>query len=93
MNGTTLRIAAAVACVAALAAPSSALAAKPKKHRVAHQTQQVLVPHKYLAGGDGIELTTPAPGVRINLFDPVQLAQGLGNQILGQLGLPAIPTV
>jgi hypothetical protein len=95
MNGTTLRIATAVACVAALAAPGSALAAKPKKHRVAHKTQQVIVPHKYLAGGDGIELTTPAAGVRVNLFDPLQVATNLGNQALGQLGLPpvVVPTV
>ena len=92
MNGTTLRIAAAVACVAALAAPTGALA-KPTKHRVAHQTQQVLVPHKYLAGGDGIELTPWPANTRLNLFDPVQLAQGLGNQLLGQLGLPPLPTV
>jgi hypothetical protein len=95
MNGTTLRIATAVACVAALAAPGSALAAKAKKHRVAHKTQQVVVPHKYLAGGDGIELTTPTPGVRVNLFDPLQVATNLGNQALGQLGLPpvVVPTV
>ena len=90
MNGTTLRTAAAVACVAALVAPGSALAAK-KKHRVAHKTQQVLVPHKYDAGGDGIELSAPTAGVRVNLFDPVQLATALGNQALGQLGLPPLP--
>jgi hypothetical protein len=92
MNGTTLRIAAAVACVAALATPGSALAAK-KKHRVAHKTQQVVVPHKYDAGGDGIELTAPTPGVRVNLFDPVQLATTLGNDVLGQLGLPPLPAL
>jgi hypothetical protein len=92
MNGTTLRTVAAVTCVAALVAPGSALAAK-KKHRVAHQTQQVVVPHKYDAGGDGIELSSPIPGVRVNLFDPVQLATTLGNQALVQLGLPPLPTV
>jgi hypothetical protein len=90
MNGTTLRIGAAVACVAALAAPGSALA-KSKKHRVSHKAQSVLVPHKYDAGGDGIELTSPAPGERVNLFDPVQFAQALGNQALAQLGLPPLP--
>jgi hypothetical protein len=90
MNGTTLRVVTAAACIAALAAPGSALAAK-KKHRVVHKAQQVLVPHKYDAGGDGIELTSPTPGVRVNLFDPVQLATTLGNQALTQLGLPPLP--
>ena len=89
MNGTTLRIAAAVGCIAALAAPGSALA-KAKKHRVAHKTQQVLVPHKYDAGGDGMELTPVPDGVRVNLFDPLQVAQALGNNALTQLGLPPI---
>ena len=89
MNGTTLRIAAAVGCIAALAAPGSALA-KAKKHRVAHKTQQVLVPHKYDAGGDGIELTPVPDGVRVNLFDPLAVAQALGDNALAQLGLPPI---
>jgi hypothetical protein len=89
MNGTTLRIAAAVGCIAALAAPGSALA-KAKKHRVAHKTQQVLVPHKYDAGGDGMDLTPVPDGVRVNLFDPLQVAQALGNNALTQLGLPPI---
>ena len=93
MNGTTLRIAGTVACVAALAAPGAALAAKPKKHRVVHKAQQVLVPHKYDAGGDGIELTPVPDGVRVNLFDPLQIAEALGNQALTQLGLPPLPTV
>lgn len=89
MNGTTLRIAAAVGCVAALAAPGTAMA-KAKKHRVAHKTQQVLVPHKYDAGGDGMELTPVPDGVRVNLFDPLAVAQALGNNALAQLGLPPI---
>jgi hypothetical protein len=89
MNGTTLRIASAVACVAALATPGSALAAS--KHRVSHKAQNVVVPHKYDAGGDGIELTAPTPGVRVNLFDPAQLATSLGNTALTQLGLPPLP--
>jgi hypothetical protein len=92
MNGTTLRIAAAVACVAALAAPSGAMA-KPKKHRVSHKAQTVVVPHKYLAGGDGIELTPVPAGVRVNLFDPAAVAQALGNDLLAQLGLPPLPAV
>lgn len=94
MNGTTLRIASAAACVAALAAPASALA---KKHRVVHRSATaptiiVHVPHIYDAGGNGIELTSPLPGVRVNLFDPLQLATTLGNQALAQLGLPPLPT-
>jgi hypothetical protein len=92
MNGTTLRIAGVAACVAALAAPGAALAAKPKKHRVVHRAQQVLVPHKYDAGGDGIELTPVPDGVRVNLFDPLKIAEALGNQALAQLGLPPLPT-
>jgi hypothetical protein len=89
MNGTTLRIAAAVACVAALAAPGSAMA-KAKKHRVAHKTQQVLVPHKYDAGGDGMDLMPVPAGVRVNLFDPLAVAQALGTGALSQLGLPPL---
>jgi hypothetical protein len=89
MNGTTLRTAAALGCIAALAAPGSALA-KARKHRVAHKTQQVLVPHKYDAGGDGMELTPVPDGVRVNLFDPLQVAQALGSAALSQLGLPPI---
>jgi len=92
MNGTTLRIAGVAACVAALAAPGAALAAKPKKHRVVHKAQQVLVPHKFDAGGDGIELTPVPSGVRVNLFDPLKIAEALGNQALTQLGLPPLPT-
>jgi hypothetical protein len=93
MNGTTLRIATVGACIAALAAPGSAPAAKPKKHRVVHKAQQVLVPHKYDAGGDGIELTPVPAGVRVNLFDPLAIAQALGSNVLTQLGLPPLPTV
>jgi hypothetical protein len=63
---------------------------KVKKHRVAHKTQQVLVPHKYDAGGDGMELTPVPDGVRVNLFDPLAVAQALGNNALSQLGLPPI---
>jgi hypothetical protein len=92
MNGTTLRIAASVACLAALAAPGSAMA-KAKNHRVSHKAQSVVVPHKYDAGGDGIELVAPTPGVRVNLFDPVELATSLGNSALTQLGLPPLPAV
>ena len=91
MNGTTLRAATALACVAALAAPGSALAAK--KHKTAKKAKApvilVQVPHDYDAGGNGGAVGLPA-GSRINLFDPVQLAQTLGNQALGQLGLPPI---
>ena len=93
MNGTTLRMAAAVACVAALAAPSAALAKKQHTHKAAKQnTIIVAVPHTYDAGGNGIELTTPAAGQRINLFDAVNVAVDLGNNVLGQLGVK-LPTV
>jgi len=90
MNGTTLRIATAVACVAALAAPGSALAKKHKRVHKAAPTVTVVVPHDYLAGGNGIGPATPAPGTRVNLFDPVQAALSLGNTALGQLGLPPV---
>jgi hypothetical protein len=93
MNGTTLRIATAVACVAALAAPGSALA--KKHHRVAHKTATVpvptiIVPHDYDAGGNGDTIPVVPAGVRVNLFDPVELANTLGNQALGDLGLPPV---
>jgi hypothetical protein len=94
------RITTALACTAALALalPGSALA-KPRTHRAAHHSvvtraanipePTIIVPHKYDAGGDGGELTTPA-GVKLNLFDPLAVAVALGNQALGQLGLPPI---
>ena len=101
MNGTTLRAATAFACVAALAGPGSALAKKPahktavhKKtvHKTAAQfpTVTVQVPHDYDAGGNGIGPYTVPAGVRVNLFDPVQLAAALGDQALSQLGLPSV---
>ena len=95
MNGTTLRFATAVACVAALAAPGSALAAKKHKKvkKSANPVVTVVVPHDYDAGGNGIGSYTPPAGVRVNLFDPVQLAETLGNNVLGQLGLPPLPAV
>ena len=75
--------------------PGSALAAHHRHH--AHHSSTppeptIVVPHKYDAGGDGGEPTTP-PGVSVQLFDPVAVAQGLGNPVLGQLGLPPLPTV
>lgn len=92
MNGTTLRIGTAVACVAALAMPASALA---KKHKSVHKaasapTVTVVVPHKYDAGGDGAGELTITSTTKINLFDPVSVALGLGNNVLGQLGLPPV---
>src|SRR6478736_6913547 len=95
MNGTTLRIATAVACVAALAAPGSALAAKKhkKSHKSAAPAVTVVVPHDYLAGGNGIGPYTPPAGTRVNLFDPVEAATSLGNTALGSLGLPPLPTL
>src|SRR4051794_22129270 len=96
MNGTTLRIATAAACVAALAAPGSALARKHHRHhRVVHKTATVptptiFVPHDYDAGGNGDTIPAIPAGVRVNLFDPVQLATTLGDQALGELGLPPV---
>src|SRR6476620_9964463 len=95
MNGTTLRFATAVACVAALAAPGSALAAKHHKRvkKSAAPAVTVVVPHAYLAGGNGIGPYTPPAGVRVNLFDPVETATTLGNTVLTGLGLPPLPAV
>jgi hypothetical protein len=100
MNGTrTLRVAGVVACSAALAValPGSAFAAKKHRaHKTATSAQPTIVlHHTYDAGGDGAGALTPTPGVRVNLFDPLAVAVGLGNQALGQLGLPpvALPTV
>src|SRR3954471_5829233 len=92
MNGTTLRFAAAAACIAALAAPGSALAKKHKSHKAAIKAPVVTVqvPHTYDAGGNGIELTPWPAGTRLNLFDPLEAATSLGNQALGQLGLPPV---
>jgi hypothetical protein len=95
MNGRPLRIATAVACVAALAAPGSALAAKKHKNvrGSAAPVVTVVVPHDYDAGGNGIGAYTPPAGTRVNLFDPIQVAVGLGNNVLSQLGLPPLPTL
>jgi hypothetical protein len=89
-----IRLLAAVACVAAMiaAVPGEAAAAKRKKphpHRAAN-TPTIVINHIYDAGGNGAPLL-PAPGQKINLFDPVSVAIGLGNQALGQLGLPPLP--
>jgi hypothetical protein len=94
MNGTRTRIGVALACTAALVAlPGSALAAG-KKHR-AHKTattvtQSITLHHTFDAGGDGAGALAPTPGVRVNLFDPLAVAVGLGNAALGQLGLPPV---
>ena len=91
MNGTTLRIATAVACVAALAAPSAALAKKHHGHKsAASPAPIVVVPHDYDAGGNGAPLVSVPAGVRVNLFDPLQVATALGNNVLGGLGLPPV---
>ena len=91
MNGTTLRTAAAVACVAALAAPGSALAAnKTKRVKKAAPTVTVVVPHKYDAGGDGAGALTITSTTKLNLFDALGVATTLGNSALAQLGLPPV---
>jgi hypothetical protein len=69
--------------------------AKHRVHKAKAPTVTVVVPHTYDAGGDGAGALVPTPGVRVNLFDPVQVAAGLGNQALAELGLPpvALPAV
>jgi hypothetical protein len=95
MNGTrTLRTAGVVACTAALAIAMPGSASAAKKHR-AHKTATsaqpaIVLHHTYDAGGDGAGPLAPTPGVRINLFDPLTIAAALGNQALGQLGLPPV---
>jgi hypothetical protein len=90
MNGT--RIAIALTCTAALAMPGSALAAgKHRTHKTAASAQPTIVlHHTYDAGGDGAGSLAPTVGVRVNLFDPVNVAVGLGNQVLTTLGLPPV---
>jgi hypothetical protein len=90
----------ALACTAAFAAavPGSALAAKHRKQAAKHQVHHavaapqptIVVPHRYDAGGDGADLT-PLPGVPVKLFNPLEVATGLGNTVLAQLGLPPLP--
>jgi hypothetical protein len=97
---TSSRITALLAaCLLAL--PGAALAAprthKAAHHRVVHKATAVpqptiIVPHRYDAGGDGGETSTPT-GLKVNLFDPVNVAIGLGNTVLGQLGLPPLPAL
>jgi hypothetical protein len=86
------RIAAGLAALLLAALPGSALAAH-RAHRVRTSVSvpkpTVVVPHIYDAGGDGGELTTP-PTVHVTLFDPTAIARALGNDVLGQLGLPPV---
>jgi hypothetical protein len=107
MNGTRIRAAVALTCIAALAAPGSAMAggkakrsksAKPKVTKVKKpakaQAPQVTIRlrHDYLAGGNGAGALVPQPGVRVNLgIDLVGLTAAIPNSILTQLGLPANP--
>src|SRR3954454_13487702 len=98
-----LRISVVAACVAslAIAVPGDASAAKRKKR--AHKAAAVVevIPHKYLAGGDGAtDLTLPAR-TPVALVDLNGVVQALGDQALGTLGslptgvlppLPAVPT-
>ena len=105
MNGTTLRAAVALTCVAALAAPGSAMAGKAKRSKSAKpkvtkkapakaQAPQVTIRlrHDYLAGGNGEGLLVPQPGVRVNLgIDLVGLTAKIPNEILVALGLPPTP--
>jgi hypothetical protein len=78
----------------AIAAPGAASAAKRKSH--AHKAASVVtevVPHKYLAGGDGATDLTLPNGTPVHLIDPVGVAVGLGNQVLTTLGLPPLPAL
>jgi hypothetical protein len=91
-----LRITTVLACVTALAvaAPGNAAAAKRKHH--AHKAAAIpveVISHKYLAGGDGADSLLPAAGQPVNLFNALDVATGLGNPALGQLGLPPLPTL
>ena len=90
----------ALVVAAFMAMPASALAAHhSRQHRVhtsaSLPTVTVVVPHKYDAGGDGAGQLVITNSTRINLIDVLSVAQGLGNNVLGQLGLPPIqlPTV
>ena len=84
---------AAVAAAFVLALPGSALAAHHRRHHVRSTVSvpqpTIVVPHKFDAGGDGGEATMP-PGLKVSLFDPVLIAQTLGNDLLAQLGLPPV---
>ena len=86
---------AAVVAATALVFPGSALAAHHhSRHHVrssvAVPQPTIVVPHKYDAGGDGADPSTP-PGLNFQLFDPAAIAQALGNQALAELGLPPLP--
>jgi hypothetical protein len=91
MNGTTLRLAGTAACVLALVAPASALAKKSRVHKATSSGPTIIVqvPHDYDAGGNGAPVGL-APGQKLNLFDPVQVAVALGNNVLSQLSLPPV---
>src|SRR3954462_4254676 len=101
------RIIGAGLLIAALALPGSALAKPRNHHRTAHHTvatktsavpqASVIVPHKYDAGGDGGDLGLPA-STKVELFDPVQVAIGIGTAGMQQVnadlvaaGLPPLP--
>ena len=106
MNGTRIRAAVALACVAALAAPGSSPAATKTKRaksgktkvtkvqkRVTAQAPQgtILLNRLYDAGGNGEGHLVPQPGVRVDLgIDIAAIHAALGNEILGQLGLPLL---
>ena len=88
----------ALVVAALLAMPGSALAAHHSRHHRVHTSASIpqptiVVPHKYDAGGDGGEATTP-PGLPVSLnIDVVGTAVALGNSALAQLGLPPLPAL
>lgn len=93
MNGTRIRAAVAITCIAALAAPGSALAAKKKKRaKPAQQQVTIVLKRDFDAGGNGAGLRIPTPGVRVDLgIDLVGLTAAIPNELLVSLGLPPTP--
>jgi hypothetical protein len=87
------RITAALACVAAfaVAAPGTATAKSKKRVHKAAAVPTIVINHKYDAGGNGADSYLPAAGQKVNLLDPLNVAIGLGNGALAQLGLPPVP--
>src|SRR5688500_16405357 len=93
MNGTRIRAAVALTCIAALAAPGGAMAAKKKKRSKPGASQVTIVLKRdFDAGGNGAGRVIPKPGVRVDLgIDLVGLTAAIPNDLLTQLGLPATP--